>query len=109
MHYLTEINNKLPIKGNVKNGYIFIPVNYTSLYNNFKRLEKLVCTCNVENRLHVEIYNQYMYIVDLKTVEGIEQFYGLQLQKELDLQKQVITLKETTKSVLEKAIKLKEN
>jgi len=108
MSYLTEINNKLPIKGNLKKGYIFIHSNYTSYYNSFKKLKEIAYKADSENRLHVEIYKQHLYIIDLKAQEGAKQFYGLHLQNRLDLQKQIKKLMENTKNVLEKAVKLKE-
>lgn len=111
MTYLETIKRQLPKGfGILEKGYIYLPLSHTSLFYNFKRLSKNIKIWGTENRLYVytTLNKQLLYIIDLKSKEGIKQFYGLQLEKELSLSKQILEIKKATSVALKTALTLKE-
>ena len=106
MNYLKTLNNLLPVKSTIKNGYIFIYAQHITTYNT-KKLIKLCKKYDVQSKLYIELTDDNsMYIIDLKLKEGVLQFYRLQLQKELKLYNEILDIKKNTNKIL-KLAKLK--
>jgi len=107
MNYLKNIKNNLPggfaVEGD---GYMYIPIARTTLFYNFKRINKNIKLWDTENRLYTYTENtqKILYIIDLKSKEGVKCFYTLQLQKELELSKGISAIKKETLLVLNKAL-----
>lgn len=77
-------------------------------YYSVKKLTSILKHLAKPEQLRIEVYGEFVYIHDLLSKESVEAWYGLQLQKELDINKKVLTLKEVNLAVLKLVVKLKE-
>lgn len=88
-------------------GFFVITSANTTLFYNTKKLKSKIASLDAEGTLYPMEYKGNLYVLSLAHDEGVKQFYGIQLERELALQSKVLDIKKETLVVLEKAQKLK--
>jgi len=112
MQYFNEIRENiqklLEIPNNYKDGYFTLNTGFT-IYFNKTKIKNRIKALDTKNYIELIDYNDIVYVINLASKKGVEQAYVLCLQKELDLQKQVLALKQEISAIFKKATKIKED